>query len=154
MDAPIVSALAAVFGSLVGGSATVATAWVTQRTQSKRELIRAEISKRETLYGEFICECSRLFMDSLARTLDKPEAILSVYALLNRIRVSASDAVLAEAEQTLRRITEQYFSPNLSVEELRALVRSGSDADPLKLFGEACRVELRSMRSTINLPFR
>ena len=148
MDAAIVSALAAVFGSLVGGSATVATAWVTQRTLSRRELIGAEIRKRETLYGEFICECSRLVMDSLVRTLDKPETLLSAYELLNRIRLSASDAVLAEAEQVLRRITEQYFSPNLSVEEMRALVRSGS-ADPLKSFGEACRVELKSMHTTV-----
>lgn len=149
MDAPIVSALAAVFGSLTGGSATVATAWITQRTQSKRELIRAEISKRETLYGEFICECSRLFMDSLVHTLDKPETMLPVYALLNRIRLSASNAVLAEAEQLLRRVTEQYFSPNLSLEAIRALVESGSDADPLKPFGEACRVELKSMRRAV-----
>ena len=34
-------------GSLVGGSATVATAWITQRTLSKRELISAEIRKGE-----------------------------------------------------------------------------------------------------------
>ena len=149
MDATIVSAFAGVFGSLVGGSATVATAWVTQRTQSKRELIRAEISKRETLYGEFISECSKLFMDSLVRTLDKPDALLPLYALLNRIRVSASDAVLAEAEQVLIRITKQYFSPNLSVEDMRALVHSGSDADPLRPFGEACRVELRSMHTAV-----
>ena len=120
MDATIVSAMAAVLGSLVGGSATVATAWVTQRTLSKRELIGAEIRKREMLYGEFISASSKLVVDSFERTLDKPEKLLSVYELLNRIRLSASDAVLAEAEQILKRITEQYFSPNLSVEELRA----------------------------------
>ena len=60
MDPAIVSAMAAVLGSLVGGSATVATAWITQRTLSKRELIGAEIRTRETLYGEFISECSKL----------------------------------------------------------------------------------------------
>jgi hypothetical protein len=48
----------------------------------------------------------------------------------------------------LRQITEQYFSANLSVDEMRALVQSGS-ADPLKSFGEACRVELKSMRATV-----
>lgn len=84
-------------------------------------------------------------MDSLVHTLDKPEAILPLYALLNRIRVSASDAVLAGGEKILVRITEQFFSPNLSLEALRALVESGSNADPLKPFGEACRAELRSM---------
>lgn len=149
MDASIVSGLAAVLGSLTGGFATFATAWITQRTSSKREFVRAEICKRETLYGEFICECSRLLMDSLARTLDKPDAVLPLYALVNRIRVSASDAVLAEAERMLIRITAQYFSPNLSVDEVRALVESGSDADPLKPFGEACRVELRSMHTAV-----
>ena len=148
MDATIVSAMAGVFGSLVGGSATVATAWVTQKTLSKRELIGAEIRRRETLYGEFIREGSRLVMDSFVRTLDKPEMLLSLYELLNRIRLSASDAVLAEADHVLRQITEQYFSTNLSVDEMRALVQSGS-ADPLKSFGEACRVELKSMRATV-----
>jgi len=49
----------------------------------------------------------------------------------------------------LRRITEQYFSPNLSVEELHSLIRSGSNADPLKAFGDACRVELKSMRAAV-----
>lgn len=145
MDASIISALAAVAGSLTGGLATITTAWVTQRTQSKRELIRAEISKRETLYAEFISECSRLLVDSLVRTLDKPEAMLPAYSLSNRIRLSASDAVLAEAERILKRVTEQYFAPNLSLDGVRALVEAGSDADPLKPFGEACRAELKSM---------
>ena len=53
--------------------------------------------------------------------MDKPETLLPVYEVLNRIRLCSSDAVLAEGEQVLQRITEQYFSPNLSVEELRAL---------------------------------
>ena len=148
MDSMIVTAMAGVLGSLVGGSATVATAWISQRTLNKRELLRAEIRTRETLYGEFIRACSKLVVDSFERTLDKPETLLPMYELLNRIRLCSSDAVLAEAEQVLQRITEQYFSPNLSVEELRALVKSGSaDADPLKSFGEACRVELKSIRA-------
>jgi hypothetical protein len=43
---------------------------------------------------------------------------------------------------------EQYFSPNLSVEETRALVASDT-ADPLRSFGEACRAELKSMLAAI-----
>jgi hypothetical protein len=144
MDPAIVSAMAAVLGSLVGGSATVVTAWVTQRTLSKRELLGAEIRTRQTLYGEFIRECSKLVVDSFTHTLDKPETLLPVYEVLNRIRLCASDVVLTEAERTLATITEQYFSPNLSIEEMRVLVRRS--ADPLKSFGEACRVELTSMR--------
>ena len=149
MDPVIVSAMAAVLGSLVGGAATFATAWVTQRTLSKRELIAGEIRTRETLYGEFISACSKLVVDSFERTLDKPETLLPAYELLNRIRLCASDAVLIQGEQVLQRITEQYFSPNLSVDEIRALVRSGkADADPLRSFGEACRLEIKSLRAS------
>ena len=101
----------------------LATAWITQRTHSKRELLGTEIRARETLYGEFIRECSKLVVDSFTHTLDKPETLLPVYELLNRIRLCASDAVLAEAEEMLKRITEQYSSPNLSVEEIRKLVQ-------------------------------
>ena len=95
MEIGLDSGMAAVLGSLVGGSATIAAAWLTQRTSSRRELVRMELSKRETLYGEFINECSRLAIDALAHGLDEPEKMLAAYALLNRIRLSASDAVLA-----------------------------------------------------------
>jgi hypothetical protein len=147
MDANILSGMAGVFGSLVGGSATVATAWITQRTLSRRESLAAEASKRESLYGEFINECSARAVDSFENTLDKSEKLLSIYALLNRIRISASDAVLREAEQALASIAEQYFSPNLSLEEMRALVREGAKTDPLRGFAEACRAELRSLHT-------
>jgi|ERR1051325_3927071 hypothetical protein len=148
MDNTIITALAGVLGSLVGGSATVATTWVTQRTLTKRELLRTEIRRREALYGQFISECSKRVIDSFERTLDKPENLLSMYELLNRIRLCGSDAILQEAEQVLKLITEQYFSSNLSLEEMRALVQKGGNEDPLRPFAEACRSELKSLRAS------
>lgn len=148
MDASTISALSAVFGSLVGGTATAATAWLTQTTVNKRELVREEIRKREALYGEFISECSKLLMDALTHTLQQPETLLPVYALLNRIRLASSRAVLAEGESLLKRITEQYFSPNISVEEMRRLALS-EGGDPMKSFGEACRAELKAIRAAV-----
>ena len=146
MEATTLAAMAGVLGSLVGGSATVATAWLTQSTQSRRELTQREMRKRETLYGEFIAECAKLLMDSFTHTLDAPEKMLPLYALVNRIRLCASKPVLAEAEHLLTRVTEQYFSRNLTLEEIRELARS-EDADPLKSFGEACRAEFKSIRA-------
>ena len=145
MDSAIVSATAAVLGSLVGGSATLATAWITQKTATKRELIQMEMRKREALYGEFITECAKLLLDAFTHTLDKPDKLLPLYALINRVRLSASQPVLAEAEHLLKRVTEQYFSRNLTLEEMRDLAIS-EGADPLKAFGEACRAELKAMR--------
>jgi hypothetical protein len=149
MNSTIITAMAGVLGSLVGGSATVATTWVTQRTISKRELLRIEIRRRENLYGQFISECSKRVIDSFERTLDKSENLLPMYELLNRIRLSASDTVLHEAEQVLKLITEQYFSSNLSLEEMRALIQKGGNEDPLRRFAEACRSELKSLRAAV-----
>ena len=147
MDGAIVPAMAGVLGSLVGGSATVATAWITQKAVNRRELTQLEMRKRETLYGEFITECSRLAIDALVHGIEKPETMWSAYALLNRIRLSASEAVLAEGERVLKEIATQYFSANVSLDEFRSIALS-HERDPLKSFGEACRIELKALRAT------
>ena len=85
-------------------------------------------------------------MDAFTHELEKPETLLPVFALINRIRLCASRKVLAEAERLLGRLTDQYFAKNLTVEELRKLAHS-EKADPLSDFGEACRAELKSLRA-------
>ena len=146
MDTSIVTALAGIVGSLCGGSASVATAWVTHKTRTQRTVLRAELNKREALYGEFINECSERLMDSLERNLDKPDRLMSTYALLNRIRLCASEAVLAQAIGLVRVIMDQYFAPSVSLEEFHERVHN-EGIDPLKAFSEACRRELMSMHA-------
>jgi hypothetical protein len=155
MDPAIVSALSAVLGSAVGGSATLATAWITQKTQSRREVVGAEIRKRETLYGEFIAECSKLVIDALDHTLDNPDKLFQIYALQNRIRLTSSDMVVAATDQSLHRILKQYFEENITREAVRDLTLAFTDfdrlkgLDPLKPFSEACRNELRALQEAI-----
>src|SRR5215831_4076099 len=140
MDPAVLGALSAVLGSVVGGSASIATAWFTQNTQGRREAIRLEIAKRETLYAEFISECSKLAVDSLDHTLDHAAGLVNVYALHNRIRLISSDAVVTAAGLAIRHILENYFKPNITREELRELTVSLKDQDdPLKVFSIACR---------------
>jgi hypothetical protein len=43
---------------------------------------------------------------------------------------------------------EQYFSPNVSIEEFHQRVRNGH-IDPLKAFSEACRRELMCMHARV-----
>ncbi|MEO6380566.1 MAG: hypothetical protein ABIO35_00800 [Nitrobacter sp.] len=145
MDPSIVSALSAILGSLVGGSATIATAWITQRSQGRREIVGADIRKRELLYSEFIEESSKLLVDALDHNLDEPEKLIQVYAIVNRIRLSSSDTVVAAAGQALGLILAQYCKPNISRDDFRALAHSSHD-DPLKAFSEACRSELIALR--------
>jgi len=144
MDPAVLSALSALLGSAVGGSATIATAWLTQRTQGRREHVQGEISKREHLYVEFITEGSKRMVEALDHQLASPEQLFQLYAILNRIRLRCSEEVLTAAESSTNRILEQFFRPNLSPEELRQFVLTRPD-DPLKEFSEACRHELRML---------
>ena len=134
MDTAIVTAMAGVLGSLVGGSASVATTWVTQRALTANGNWFAPRSGGAKLFtASSSSEYSARIIDSFERTLEKPETLLHAYALLNGKREdpSTSDAVLAQGEATLRFITEQYFSPNLSVEEMSKLVRKWT-TDPTR----------------------
>lgn len=144
MNQAIISALAAVLGSLVGGASSIATAWFTQRALGQRESVNAEIQRRELVYTEFINECSKLAMDAFSHTLENPVTLMNAYALLNRIRLSSSDPVVDAADQTIMSLLEQYFQPNLSMEELHKMAASGL-TDPLKEFSVACRQELRRL---------
>lgn len=141
-------------GSIVGGSASIATAWVTQRTLGRHQAMDAEIKKREALYSEFIAECSKLIVDALDHSLDQPDKVLHLYALENRIRLCASDAVVAATEQKIDWIGKQYAERNLAPDELRERVLaafhdSTKRDDPLKRFSEACRRDLASLRTAI-----
>jgi hypothetical protein len=137
--------MSAVMGSIVGGSASITTAWFTQRTQARRERVRAEIQKREVLYAEFIAECAELALDSMDHTLDRPETLVRVYSLENRIRLTSSNGVVAAAAAVFRHVLERYFSPSMTREELRVVALNMCD-DPLKEFSQACREELAGLK--------
>ncbi len=145
LDPSIVSGLSAVFGSLVGGGASIATAWFTQRAQSRREAVRAEIRKRKLVYTEFISECSKLAIDALDHMLDNPSGLIQAYGLLNRIKLTSSDSVVNAADNSLKAILDRYFQPNISIADLHAMVMDSNQPDPLQGFSEACRHELREL---------
>ncbi|HUL67144.1 MAG TPA: hypothetical protein VLW55_21290 [Burkholderiaceae bacterium] len=146
MDPSVISALSAVLGSLVGGSASIATAWFTQTTQGRRDRINTETVKRETLYSEFIAECVKLNIDSLDHALDQPATLAQAYAVLNRIRLRSSPAVVDAGANVIRTIVARYAGPKLTLEQIQQYALSGENEDPLKKFAEACRKELAEIR--------
>jgi hypothetical protein len=133
----------------VGGAATVATAWITQRTQTRRQTIINEIRKRQALYTDFIIECSKLAIDALDHSLERPEKIMMVITLQNRIKLFSSDAVVEASDLTVKRILKQYFDPNLSREELKDVAFARIDEDPVRTFSKACREELRALERSL-----
>ena len=62
------------------------------------------------------------------------------------VRELATSRFLAQAENVVRRIAEQYFSPNISLEEIGAVTRS-LEADPLRR-SECARANLLNLSTT------
>ena len=147
MDAYIISALAAAGGSLVGGTTSVITTWITQRTQTARERTQTRLREREKLYGEFITEASRLVVDALTHSLETPDKLVILYGVLGRIRLVSSEEVLAEAEKCVRQIVDLYARPNMNIEQIHSSL-AAEDLDPLEAFSIACRSELLEITPT------
>jgi hypothetical protein len=141
MDSTIITAVAAALGSLVGAVATIGTTWITQRTQAVRAKIGVKLRDRETLYGEFITEASRLTVEALTHSLEQAESLVKLYGILGRIRLVATDTVLASAEVCCRRIIDFYAKPNITVEQLRTALEN-HQVDLIKEFSTVCRTEL------------
>ena len=153
MDSTAIAAMAAVLGSFIGASASIATTRIAQRTQAIREWTNRELSKRESLYGEFITEVARLIVDalghSLEHSLEQPEPLVQLYAILSRIRLVSSEPILAAAEECCDRIFDLYSKPNMTMEQIRTMFDKRTTfekLDPLKAFSAACRVELHKYR--------
>ena len=144
MDTALITATAAGLGSIVGAAASIATTWITQRTQSIRAVSEWRQRERETLFKEFISEASRLAIDGLMHSMEQPDAIMKLYGLLSCIRLVSGPDVVRQGEVCCRRIVEQFGQPNLTTDQLRLAVVEGraDDLDPLRGFSNACRHEL------------
>src|SRR6266403_2520363 len=142
MDQNLITAMAAVLGSLSGASAAVATTWISQKSQTIRERAKSETRKREILYGDFITEASQRLANAFDHSLDSPETLVKLGAILGRIRLVSSDTVLTAAEACFERIVDLYAKPNRTIDQLVTTLHSG-EFEVLKRFSDACRVELR-----------
>ncbi len=142
MDSSIVTAGAALAGSLVGALASLGSTFFTQRTLGRRDHLARQFLRRESLYSDFIIEAARLYSEALSNNLMKAEGMAKIWGLVSRIRLSASEPLVSAAEQVMTAIAEQFVADNLSLAEIRELARLG---DPLKGFGDAARVELEAL---------
>lgn len=147
MDPALVTAMAAGVGSLVGAAASITAAWLTQRNQTIREYTVWKLRERESLYGEFLTEASRLTVDALVHSLERPETLVTLYGILGRIRLLSGEEVLSHAEDCCRRIADLYLKPNMTPEQVVASFESHK-LDLLKDFSTACREELLKISST------
>ena len=141
MDLLYIPALASFSGSASGTLASVITRWVTQRRRARVHRTQRATSQREELYKSFIEEASRLYADALVKDKSEISELVDLYALIARMKILSSDAVIEAAEKAGRLILETYLSPNREFVDLPELI---NEMDPLRDFSEACRRELQS----------
>ena len=144
MNSVMITASAAIGGSLVGALGSAVGTWITARHQDRRDLLGKQIARREALYSDFIGESARLLVDAMQHNSSDLQKMLPVYALASRIRLSSSEPVLQEAELVIRAILSTYPKTNLTAEEIEA--KAGSEDDPLRAFSDTCRIELEEMQ--------
>ena len=142
VDANLITAFAGVMGSLTGAAAALATTWITQRNQTTRDRAKVEMRKREFLYGEFVNEVARLSTDALDHSLERPNTLANLFALLARIRFTSTQPVLDAAEECTRLVVDLYNAPNITEATQLFETICKTHPDILKAFSEACRVEL------------
>ena len=140
MDSAIITAVAAICGSLVGALGSFFGSLVNQRYHDRRDLLASKIARLEALYSDFITEAARLLVDALEHNKPEPKNLVAAYALLSRIRLNSSPHVLEAADAVLRTIVETYPQPNLAPEDIHAGNISGEEQ--LREFSEICRQEL------------
>jgi signal transduction histidine kinase len=145
MDAAVLSATSALFGSLVGGMTSLASTWLTQRFQGQIQQRTTLATKREALYNEFIDEASKRFVDAMTHNVESPEVIILLYASISRMRLTSSRDVIQAAESVMRLVSDMYAAPNLTSQQMYEKAQGGK-LDPLAQFGEACRAELGILR--------
>jgi hypothetical protein len=143
INSGIITALAAIAGSLVGALGSAVGTWITARHQDRRDLLGKQIARRESLYSDFIGESARLLVDAMQHNSDL-QKLLPVYALLSRIRLSSSDPVLRTAEKVIKTIVSTYPQPNLTADQIESRAVNGQD--PLRQFSDTCRTELESLQ--------
>jgi len=147
MNSGMITALAAIAGSMVGALGSAVGTWITQRHQDRRDLLAKKIVWRESLYSDFIAESARLLVDALEHNVSDPQKLIPAYALLSRVRLSSSPRVLETAEEVIKIILGSYQKPNLTPQQIES--RALSAEDPLRRFSDTCRIELESLQKQL-----
>ena len=145
MNSTYLPAVAALAGSAIGGLTSFASAWLTQNRQDRARRLSQDKARRQKLYKQYIDEASKLYADAVAHDQVEVSALVSVFALVSRMRVLSSSGVVEKAEAVNRMIVDTYFEPNKTFPELRDLLKS-HPIDPLRAFSEECRAELQGLK--------
>jgi hypothetical protein len=146
MNEAVVSAVAALTGSALGGLTPIISNYLVQRGLTQRELLTHELVERQNLYAEFIRFGTTLYVSATTREPqdENLDDLVKLYALVGRIRLYASTPVIEAAQEFAALVTEKYGSPAISIDDLRSATVK-PHVDPLHPFSAQCRKELEEI---------
>jgi hypothetical protein len=133
IDPAHLSAVSALIGALIGGSASQTAAVYTQRRQDCLQRIARETTKRETVYADFIMTASKLLLEAdvnVGLGLDVDEQRL--ICLANRMRLFVPRSVIEQAPTVIEAVVGISRQPGLDLQKLTAEeVAKRRHSDPL-----------------------
>ncbi|MEA2817425.1 MAG: hypothetical protein QOI93_5146 [Rhodospirillaceae bacterium] len=142
------SSLSGVLGGLLGGGASLVAAIYTQRNQKRLHRAASEVTKRETVYADFVMHASNLLLDAYVNdefSLGRDEQRL--IGLINSMRLFAPAEVIAGAEAVVSAIVEIKLKPSIELRRLATNALSRDlDPDPILAFSQICRADLSRVR--------
>lgn len=150
IDPALLGPGSALLGALIGGGTSLLAAIYTQRRQDHLQRVASEITKRETVYADFLMRASNLLLnaythDDIVLTGDEQQLI----GLINRMRLFAPANVVATADAVLRAIIEIALKPSVELRQLaREALSKSPEPDPLLAFSLVCRADLDKVRRT------
>jgi hypothetical protein len=140
----LIGPLAALLGTLIGGGISFMAAIHTQRCQDRVQRVANEITKRETVYADFVMAASNWLLnaythDEFALNGDEQRLL----GLLNRMRLFAPPNVVAGAEHVIKTIVEIALQPSMELRELaKSALSQSPEPEPLVAFSSLCRADL------------
>src|ERR1700685_1047383 len=102
MDASVISAVAALAGTAVGGLTNGLANLLTHRIQVRAQWLQHEKNRRQVLYRDLIEEASKCYIDALQHDEADIPGLVGLYAKLNRMRVQSSTLVVHRADEVTR----------------------------------------------------
>ncbi len=146
MNEAVISAVAALIGSALGGLTPIISNYLIQRGLTQRELLTHELVERQNLYAEFIRFGTTLYGSATTKEPqdENLDDLVKLYALVGRIRLYTSAPIIEAAQDFAALITEKYGSAAISIEDLRSATVK-QHLDPLHPFSVQCRKELEEI---------
>src|SRR5215472_9064078 len=99
MNPVFLPAVAALTGSAIGGLTSFLSSWLGQSGQIKAQLLLNDKARRQELYRDFINAASERYVHALMSDAPDPGQLVSLYAMVSRMRTLSSLEVCEEADK-------------------------------------------------------